>query len=156
MKRIIIPTQIMERLVAEASDPAQEQTAPGHWPEPKPFSVLAEAAVQYGNQRLAGITTTSDQSDGSRSVLIMLANGDEEAHRVFNYLPETGEAAGSGSMKGPVTEAQMDADAALTSRILNLLLGNEGKLTPTPDEWQRLLNNSVEPTLYWTAKQQSQ
>ena len=124
MKQIIIPAEIMERLVNECDDPEQPDSPPGKWPEPEAFAVIFNQPVWYGNQRLAGIMTTSDQKDGSRAVLMMLGDEQRETHRFFNYLPETGEAAGSSGMAGPVSEAQMDADANLTGRILNLLLSD--------------------------------
>lgn len=153
MKQIIVPAETVRELISENDDRLERQAVPGKWPEDEAFAVLLDQPVWYGNQRLAGFMTTSDQEDGSRAVLMLLGNEQRETHRMFNYLPLTGEAAGAGGMTGPVSEAQMDADATLTGRILNLLLGDEGELLPdAPDEWQTLLKNSSETTVYWRPK----
>ena len=154
MKQIIVPAEIVQQLIAECDSGTPPETPPGRWPENEAFAVLLDQPVWYGNQRLAGIMTTSDQEDGSRAVLMMLGDEQRETHRMFNYLPQTGEAGGAGGMTGPVSEAQMDADAVLTGKLLNLLLSDTGEMVAEPPGKEHsMLQHSDEPAVYWRVKQ---
>ena len=151
-RRVQVPAQMMEQMIARARDPKEEPDRPAPWPWRDGLSMTPERPVAYGNQELHGVIATAGEGEGEERqvVLVLFSSGGQTAHRALHYRADTATAQGAGGADGPVSEAQMDTDGRLVNQMLSLLARGDGELIEQERTTETdLLYNGERPPMLW-------